>query len=387
MRRLLFASMLLACGNPDAVTPRTPATATLTKHTLASEVTRSPWPAEDEAGDLATACGIPDAALARVAAYLAEQRARGLGAPNPDTVVAAMRAFGEPHVRPRVVTSSGKRTDGDGAMREKLSALKKTSTRCGIAAKDTPHGGEIFVAVAVEPLADLAPLPTRARTGQWLALDAKLHVSVTGAKLVVTGPRGAPRILPATVDSARGTARARFTLDRPGAFTVQLVGDTERGPQPLLEARIFTDVEPDDATDEAAPGEDVPVAADDATTIATMVNALRASESMGAFARDERLDAVARRHAQEMMRKGETAHDVGSGDLTSRLDEAGIATSRAGENVAHAANVTLAHRALHASPSHRANLLDANYTHFGVAAATAEDGSVFVCQVFAKHPR
>jgi uncharacterized protein YkwD len=85
-----------------------------------------------------------------------------------------------------------------------------------------------------------------------------------------------------------------------------------------------------------------------------------------------------------MLQRGETAHDVGDGDLTARLDEAGITARAAGENVAHAADVTLAHRALHASPSHRANLLHAQYTHMGVAAVTAEDGTVYVCQVFAR---
>jgi uncharacterized protein YkwD len=45
--------------------------------------------------------------------------------------------------------------------------------------------------------------------------------------------------------------------------------------------------------------------------------------------------------------------------------------------------VALAHRALHASPSNRMNLLRADYTHVGLAVLRAQDGSVYVCQVFA----
>jgi hypothetical protein len=381
-------SLLVACGNADSAPPRSPHSATIVKRTVAAEVTRSPWPAEEEdPSDLASTCGVPDAALARVAAHLAAQRARGLGTPGPDAVVAAMRAFGEPHVRPRVLTASGKRTEGDAAVRERLAALRRASTRCGIAVKEIPHGGEVLVAVAIDPLADLAPLPTRARTGQWLALDARVHVPIASAKLVITGPRGAPRTLPTSVDAAAGTARARFTLDRPGAFTVQLVGDTDRGPQPLLEARIFADVDPDDDADETAPGENAPPAVDDASTLFAMVGALRAGENVPPLLRDERLDTIARAHALRMKERGETAHDVGEGDLEARFAEAGVGARAAGENVAHAVSVSLVHRALHASPSHRANLLSAEYTHMGIGTVTAEDGTVYACQVFAKHPR
>jgi uncharacterized protein YkwD len=390
VRRGLFAtaSLLIACGNAESAPPRSSYSATVAKRPIPSDVTRSPWPTEDESppSDLTSACGVPDAALARVAAHLADQRARGLGAPQPDAVVAAMRAFGEPHVRPRVLTASGKRTDGDAAVREKLGAMRKASTRCGIAVKETPHGGELLVAVAIEPLADLAPLPTRARTGQWLSLDAKLFVPITGAKLVVTGPRGAPRALPTSLDPVARTAKARFTLDRPGAFTVQLVGDTEKGPLPLLEARVFADVEPEE-TEEATPGEEAEAGADDASTMTSMIAILRASEGAPPLARDKRLDTIARAHAEHMRERADTAHDLGDGDLEARLGEAGLAARAAGENVAHAATITLAHRALHASPSHRANLLDANYTHLGVGTATADDGTIYVCQIFAKQPR
>ncbi|GAH82864.1 unnamed protein product, partial [marine sediment metagenome] len=44
-------------------------------------------------------------------------------------------------------------------------------------------------------------------------------------------------------------------------------------------------------------------------------------------------------------------------------------------------------RALHASPSHRINLLRADYTHMGVGVARASDGSVYVCETFAAKER
>ena len=89
------------------------------------------------------------------------------------------------------------------------------------------------------------------------------------------------------------------------------------------------------------------------------------------------------------MRDGHSvAHDLGDGDFRDRFEAEGTLDAHAvGENVAHAPTIALAHRALHASPSHRINLLRADYTHMGVGVARAADGSVYVCETFAATSR
>jgi uncharacterized protein YkwD len=260
--------------------------------------------------------------------------------------------------------------------------------RCGVGIAQTPHGGEVVIGLRVDALADLAPLPTRARTGEWLKLEARLHVPAHSAKLVVLGPRGAPRTVPTSLD-ANGVARARFALDQPGAFTVQLVGDLARGPRPLLEARVFADVAPPPPGEEPpAPGEeDASTNADETVALTRMVAALRTSEGVPALARDEKLDSLAHAHAERMRDARSVAHDVGNGDFKERFEAEGTLDARAvGENVAHAPSVALAHRALHASPSHRINLLRGDYTHMGVGVVHADDGSVYVCETFVAVP-
>jgi uncharacterized protein YkwD len=54
-----------------------------------------------------------------------------------------------------------------------------------------------------------------------------------------------------------------------------------------------------------------------------------------------------------------------------------------GENVAHATTVALAHRALWASPSHRANLLRREFESVGVAVARDDRGDAWVVETFA----
>lgn len=338
-----------------------------------AESTQSPWPATGT-----HPCGTGDAALERVARRMVAERARGLGATDPDEVASWMRENGAPHVRPRIVSASGKGPIADDALRAKLDALRTERSRCGIARAPLPHGGEIVGAVVVDALADLKPLPTHSRTGAWLEVDATLAVPATDARVVVLGPRGAPRVVSTSFDRATQRVSARFVLDRPGAFTVQVVGDLENGgPRPLLEARVFADVAASSSA--VVPGEE----ASDPNDLESLVARLREAESLPALRRDRRLDAMASDHAARMRATRTTAHDVGEGDLRTRFSEASLDARRIGENVARAASILAAHRALHASPSHRLELLRAEYTHVGFGVARADDGTVYVCEVFA----
>lgn len=363
---LLFG--VLGCGSasPPATPRLAEAIAPSPARRASAETTQSPHVAAIEdhrAGELAAACGEPDGALARVAAKLAH------GDADPDRAAALLREEGEPHLRPTVYTSTG---TNDERLSGELRAARTRTTRCGVAAD-----GDRTIALSVEALADLAPLPIRARTGQWLAFDATLRTPARSAKLVILPPRGAPRTVPTSID--RGRVRARFALDRPGDFTVQLVADLERGPLPVLEARVFADVEPSFAT-AAAPGESA--SEPTAEALREMIAAARSEDGLPPLARDERLDALARAHANDMRERGVVAHDLGRGDLTDRFNAESLSARLVGENVAKARTLSLAHRALYASPSHRMNLLRSEFTRVGIAVEQSAD-AVWVCEVFA----
>lgn len=355
------------------------------------EVTRAPWPVGDLDGapardrELARACGVPDAALERTARRVAEARAKGLGTPDADRVAMLLRASGAPHLRPRVLAATGRSPLEESTLRGRLEELRGERSACGVSSARTPHGGEVVVAVAVDALADLSPLATHAAPGEWLTFDAKVRVPFTAPVLLVTGERGRPRTVPLTHDPENGTVRARFALDRPGAFTLQLVADTEGGPRPLLEARIVAGSADEAETDgdaAPAPGEDASTD-DDVDGLTAMIQALRDGEGLAPLARSTRLDALARAHATKMRDQHAVAHDLGEGDLRLRFEAEGLAARTVGENVAHAVSLARAHRVLHQSPSHRRNLLEASYTHLGLGEARAEDGTVYVCEIFA----
>ncbi len=340
----------------------------------------------DREAELQAHCGEAEEGLHLVAQRLVERKIRGLPYLDLDGLTFAQRAAGEPHVWPRAWIVSGRALDHEATL-AKLDAWRTGfrdvgQRRCGVATGYAKDGSEVVAAIALDAVADLDPLPVRVRSGTWLSVGATLLAPATGAQVVVMGPSGEPRSIPSSFDGRRVVAR--FAADRPGAYAVQVVAEVSTGPRPVLEAELFSDVEPPRATPNlAAPGEEADVkGADKATALARMIAGMRTAENLPPFARSARLDAVAAAHARRMREAHIVGHDVGDGDPAQRLANAGLTARESGENVAHAQSVLLAHRALYASVSHRENLLRTEFTALGVAVVDDPDGSVWVAEVF-----
>jgi uncharacterized protein YkwD len=119
-----------------------------------------------------------------------------------------------------------------------------------------------------------------------------------------------------------------------------------------------------------------------------LVRELRRGRGLPTIARDPAITRAARAHARDIARGESFGHATSSGTALDRLARESVVAVRAVENVARAADVASAQAALLASPSHRANLLDAAVTDGGVGVAVSRgaDGrwSVVVTQLFAE---
>ena len=113
---------------------------------------------------------------------------------------------------------------------------------CGLARGVAADGTHVTAAIAVDVLADMAPLPTTARVGQWLTLEGTMLVPATAAKVVLLGPRGAPRTVIASLSGSK--VRSSFAVDQPGAWLVQVLATVSTGPRPVLEAMVFAGTAP-----------------------------------------------------------------------------------------------------------------------------------------------
>lgn len=98
-----------------------------------------------------------------------------------------------------------------------------------------------------------------------------------------------------------------------------------------------------------------------------LLNQERVLGGLPALVADSRLRDVARAHSEEMLRLSYFAHDSPvSGSPFSRLRAAGIRYGTAGENLAYAPTVEVAHRGLMNSTEHRRNILLPEFRRVGI---------------------
>lgn len=98
-----------------------------------------------------------------------------------------------------------------------------------------------------------------------------------------------------------------------------------------------------------------------------LVNQERARAGLPPLQLDLDLVRLARSKSEDMVRLGYFGHFSPTyGSPFAMMERAGIAYRYAGENLAGAPTVEIAHRALMASPGHRANILSPHFTHVGI---------------------
>lgn len=107
-------------------------------------------------------------------------------------------------------------------------------------------------------------------------------------------------------------------------------------------------------------------------TMLRLVNEERAKNGLKPLLPDAELREVARDHARDMLARGYFSHDTPEGDDPfDRMDSAKIVFTTAGENLAFAPTVELAHIGLMNSPGHRANILEEDFGHLGIGVIDA----------------
>jgi uncharacterized YkwD family protein len=104
----------------------------------------------------------------------------------------------------------------------------------------------------------------------------------------------------------------------------------------------------------------------------SLVNEERTNVGLKPLEWDPRLVPIARAHSEEMFRLKYFSHTSPvNGSPFDRLKAAGVTYTRAGENLAYAQSVTVAHRGLMSSEGHRANILSPEFTKIGIGVISA----------------
>jgi len=98
-----------------------------------------------------------------------------------------------------------------------------------------------------------------------------------------------------------------------------------------------------------------------------MVNKERAANGLKPLQADPEMTQVARAHSADMFRRGYFAHNTPEGkNPFDRMKDANLSFSEAGENLALAQTLEIAHTNLMNSPGHRANILSPAFGRLGI---------------------
>ena len=103
----------------------------------------------------------------------------------------------------------------------------------------------------------------------------------------------------------------------------------------------------------------------------------RGVRGIAAYEGQADLAAVARRHAERMAAEGRLYHNP---NLANEVD----GWDALGENVGRGQSADQVHQAFMNSETHRNEILSTRFTQFGIGAAVAADGEVWITQVFRK---
>jgi len=114
-----------------------------------------------------------------------------------------------------------------------------------------------------------------------------------------------------------------------------------------------------------------------------LVNQERAAAGLRALAPDPELTEVARQHSADMFARGYFAHDTPEGlSPFDRMRQANVRFLTAGENLALAPTLPVAHTGLMNSPGHRENILRPQFGRVGIGIMDGGMRGLMVSQEF-----
>ncbi len=114
-----------------------------------------------------------------------------------------------------------------------------------------------------------------------------------------------------------------------------------------------------------------------------LINKERAKKNLGPLQADPELAEVARKHSEDMFRRGYFSHfSPEKKDPFDRIKAAKVSFLTAGENLALAQTLALAHTGLMNSPGHRANILHPSFGRVGIGILDGGVHGLMVTQNF-----
>lgn len=254
-------------------------------------------------------------------------------------------------------------------------------TRYGVAVLDM--GGAVVGAVALGSAhLTLEPVKRRVAESDRVAIRGTLASGYTRGEVAWTRPDGSTE--------RKSVGDSAIAFETPplvrGVHRLEVLAVGPSGLEVLANMPVACGVEIPRAEAAAAPiDESNPKAA-----MLELVNRERARAGLRPLELDPTLDQVAASHSKDMVESHFFGHQSPTtGMVEDRLRAVGLRLGMFGENVAKGPSMAESHSMLLSSPAHRANILNARFSHvgIGVVAERESDPPLFaVTEVFAGFP-
>jgi uncharacterized protein YkwD len=268
-----------------------------------------------------------------------------------------------------VVTELGNR--GIAFLRSHVRKQGGLWTHCGLGVAGTGKR-TIAVLVGVVRTLELSPLPAVVTPPRQLLLTVRSTRVPSGEVVMYLGR---PDMTVTAVPPRKMGEGVQFEIPitESGRYDLELLHDQGHGPETAVLVPIFAGIPPDPRPTVIPRIEDDDNSSPEAMLF-QFVNAAREKVGASPLVRDGRLDRVARRHSNDMVRNRFFGHiSPFTGNLDRRLDSAGLAPKHSAENIAVSSTLIRIHRNLMASPAHRINILNPVFTHMGIGVARGDE--------------
>jgi uncharacterized protein YkwD len=331
----------------------------------------------------------PDPRLAQLAAWVADQREVHGGPPPAPVIELWTRHLGLYEPMPVVLAL----TQSDAAsledrVAEGIGELMPQLRFTHYGAVTEQEQGMVHVVLVLSwRYARLEPVPRSIAVGQPLTVSGRLLPEMHGAQLVVTYPDGSSErgeLVPGPGFALKVGTRGA------GEHKVELLSTSRLGSTVVANFPLFVGVPIRTwvAIDAPPDGEGSLDATAAQERLLELINADRERAGLHKLALDDKLNAVALAHSEDMHVSGFVGHtSPTTGGPPDRVQRAGIRTPLVLENAGRGYSASEVHRGLMDSPGHRANVLSPDATHVGIGVLVEREddrNAYLVTQLFTR---
>lgn len=255
---------------------------------------------------------------------------------------------------------------------------EQKATHCGIGFSYNERENKYYLVIlGTSKKVNIAPFPKRSTEQKTINLSGNLIDNFTNLKIYITTPKN--QVVTMLPETSAKKFQAPITFKHgAGKYQLEIVGDTDLGPEVLALFPVYVGITPPEKPKKEQWQDPKVYQSAFATEkyLFRLINKERKKAELNELSLSPKVSDVARQHSQQMINQDFFAHisPIDGQDFAQRLEKnTEIAATLTGENIAFNDTIKGAHNNLMASPAHRSNILNPDFTDVGLGIAFKAD--------------